>query len=260
MVYEKLLYELKESVAVIRLNDPATLNAMSDVMGAELLHAFRRAEQEARAILLTSTGRAFCSGANLSDDTFDLDDPHRDVGTGLQNIYNPLLLDMRASRLPVIAAIKGAADGVGCGIACAADMIVAGESAFFFPAFRHVGLSPDGGISYMLAKSIGRVRAMELMLLGRKLPAVEALQWGLINRVVADEAVEDEGLKLAMELACGPSSLALIKEAAWSANEAPLAEQLQRERALQRDAGRSSDFLEGVQSFREKRKAAFTNR
>jgi len=114
MVYEKLLYELKESVAVIRLNDPATLNAMSDVMGAELLHAFRRAEQEARAVLLTSMGRAFCSGANLSDDTFDLDDPHRDVGTGLQNIYNPLLLDMRASRLPVIAAIKGAAAGVGC--------------------------------------------------------------------------------------------------------------------------------------------------
>ena len=260
MAYEKLLYELKESVAVIRLNDPATLNAMSDVMGAELLHAFRRAEQEARAVLLTSMGRAFCSGANLSDDTFDLDDPHRDVGTGLQNIYNPLLLDMRASRLLVIAAIKGAAAGVGCGIACAADMIVAGESAFFFPAFRHVGLSPDGGISYMLAKSIGRVRAMELMLLGRKLPAVEALQWGLINRVVTDEAVEDEGLKLAMELASGPSSLALIKEAAWSANEVPLAEQLQRERALQRDAGRSSDFLEGVQSFREKRKAAFTNR
>jgi len=260
MAYEKLLYELKQSVAVIRLNDPATLNAMSDFMGAELLHAFRRAEREARAVLLTSTGRAFCSGANLSDDTFDLGDPHRDVGTGLQNIYNPLLLDMRASRLPVIAAIKGAAAGVGCGIACAADMIIAGESAFFFPAFRHVGLSPDGGISYMLAKSIGRVRAMDLMLLGRKLPAAEALQWGLINRVVADEAVEGEGLKLATELAAGPSSLALIKEAAWAANEAPLADQLQRERALQRDAGRSSDFLEGVQSFREKRKAAFTGR
>jgi 2-(1,2-epoxy-1,2-dihydrophenyl)acetyl-CoA isomerase len=139
-------------------------------------------------------------------------------------------------------------------------MIIAGESAFFFPAFRHVGLSPDGGISYMLAKSIGRVRAMELMLLGRKLPAVDALKWGLINQVVADETVEDEGLKLAIELAAGPASLALIKEAAWAANEAPLADQLQRERALQRDAGRSSDFLEGVRSFREKRKAAFTGR
>jgi len=260
MAYEKLLYELNESVAIIRLNDPATLNAMSDVMGAELLHAFRRAEQEAKAILLTSVGRGFCSGANLSDNTFDLDDPHRDVGVGLQNIYNPLLLDMRASRLPVIAAVKGAAAGVGCGIACAADMIIAGEGAFFFPAFRHVGLSPDGGISYMLARSIGRVRAMELMMLGLKLKAPEALQWGLINRVVADEAVEEEGLKLAIELAAGPSSLALIKEAAWAAVEAPFAEQLQRERALQREAGRSSDFLEGIHSFRERRKANFSCR
>jgi len=260
MVYEKLLYELNESVAIIRLNDPATLNAMSDFMGAELLHAFRRAEQEAKAVLLTSVGRAFCSGANLSDNTFDLDDPHRDVGQGLQNIYNPLLLDMRASRLPIVAAVKGAAAGVGCGIACAADMIIAGEGAFFFPAFRHVGLSPDGGISYMLAKSIGRVRAMELMMLGLKLRAPEALQWGLINRVVADEAVEKEGLKLATELAAGPSSLALIKEATWAAVEATLAEQLQRERALQRDAGRSSDFLEGIHSFREKRKATFIGR
>jgi len=205
-------------------------------------------------------GRAFCSGANLSDNTFDLNDPHRDVGVGLQNIYNPLLLDMRASRLPIIAAVKGAAAGVGCGIACAADMIIAGEGAFFFPAFRHVGLSPDGGISYMLARSIGRVRAMELMMLGLKLQAPEALRWGLINRVVADEAVEEEGLRLAIELAAGPSSLALIKEAAWAAVEAPLAEQLQRERALQRDAGRSSDFLEGIHSFRERRKATFIGR
>jgi len=260
MAYEKLLYELNESVAIIRLNDPATLNAMSDFMGAELLHAFRRAEQEAKAVLLTSVGRAFCSGANLSDNTFDLNDPHRDVGVGLQNIYNPLLLDMRASRLPIIAAVKGAAAGVGCGIACAADMIIAGEGAFFFPAFRHVGLSPDGGISYMLARSIGRVRAMELMMLGLKLQAPEALRWGLINRVVADEAVEEEGLRLAIELAAGPSSLALIKEAAWAAVEAPLAEQLQRERALQRDAGRSSDFLEGIHSFRERRKATFIGR
>jgi len=101
MSYEKLQYELVGSVAVLRLNDPATLNAMSDFMGAELLHAVRRAEQEAKAVLLTSVGRAFCSGANLSDATFDLDDPQRDVGVGLQNIYNPLLLEMRASALPI---------------------------------------------------------------------------------------------------------------------------------------------------------------
>jgi 2-(1,2-epoxy-1,2-dihydrophenyl)acetyl-CoA isomerase len=243
VTYQKLLYEMVGSVGVIRLNDPATLNAMSDDMGAELLDAVRRAEREARAILLTSVGRAFSSGANLSDNTFDLDDPHRDIGVGLQNIYNPLLLDMRASKLPIVAAVKGAAAGVGCGIACAADMIVAGESAFFYPAFRHVGLSPDGG-----------------MLQGLKLKAPEALQWGLINRVVPDDAVEDEGLKLAAALANGPCSLAMIKEAAWAALDAPLADQLQLERTLQRDAGRTADFAEGVSSFRERRPATFTGR
>jgi len=260
VTYEKLLYEMVGSVGVIRLNDPGTLNAMSDFMGAELLDAVRRAEREARAILLTSVGRAFCSGANMADNTFDLDDPHRDIGVGLQNIYNPLLLDMRASKLPIVAAVKGAAAGVGCGIACAADMIIAGESAFFFPAFRHVGVSPDGGISYMLAKSIGRVRTMELMLLGSKLKAREALQWGLINRVVADDVVEVEGLKLAATLAEGPCSLAMIKEAAWAALDAPLADQLQLERTLQRDAGRTADFVEGVRGFRERRPPKFTGR
>jgi len=260
VAYENILYEMVGDVAAIRLNDPATLNAMSDYMGAELLDAIRRAEREAKAILLTSVGRAFSSGANLSDQTFDLDDPHRDVGLGLQNIYNPMLLDMRKSALPIIAAVKGAAVGVGCGIACSADLIVAGEKAFFFPAFRHVGLSPDGGLSYMLVRAIGRVRAMELMLLGRRLPAPEALEWGLVNYVVPDDQVEDKGMELATSLAAGPRSIAFIKQAAWAALDASLAEQVQLERELQRAAGRTEDFFEGVSSFRDGRQATFVGR
>lgn len=258
MTYERLIYEVVDDVAIVRLNDPATLNAMTDPIGADILDALHRAERDARAMVLTSVGRAFCSGANLADATFDLDDPHRDVAAGVRSIFNPLLLDMRSSKLPIIVAVKGVAAGVGCGIACAGDMIVAGESAFFFPAFRHVGLSPDGGMSYLLAKSIGRVRAMELMLLGTKLPARTALEWGLINRVVPDDRVEEEALALARALAAGPASLAAIKDAAWSACDLSLAEQLQRERQLQRASGRTADFTEGVAAYRDKRAARFT--
>lgn len=260
MTYEHLIYEMVGDVAVVRLNKPETLNAMTDPMGSEILVALHRAEREARALVLTSVGRAFCSGANLSDATFDLEDSDRDVAVGVRSIFNPLLLDMRASHLPIVTAVKGAAAGVGCGIACAGDMIVAGESAVFFPAFRHVGLSPDGGISYLLTKAIGRVRAMEMMLLGTKLPAALALEWGLVNRVVADDAVETEALSLATALATGPRSLAHIKDAAWAACDLSMPEQLQRERELQRASGRTSDFIEGVAAYRERRSPRFTGR
>lgn len=258
LTYDKLTYEIIGDVAVVRLNDPDTLNALTDPIGVEVMHALHRAETEAKAMLLTSVGRAFSSGANMADATFNLDDPHRDLGVGVHSIFNPLLLDMRSSRLPIVTAVKGPAAGVGCGLACSGDMIIAGESAFFFPAFRHVGLSPDGGISYLLTRAVGRVRAMEMMLLGTKLPAAKALEWGLINRVVPDDAVDDEALKLATALAAGPRSLGYIKDAAWAACDLPLAEQLQRERTLQRSAGQTADFVEGVSAYRDRRPAKFT--
>lgn len=257
MAYSKVLYEKIGDVAFIRLNDPAVLNAMSATLGEELLDALRRAENDARAILLGSVGRAFCSGANLGDGGFELDDPERDVGANLETVFNPMILEMRASKLPIVTAVRGTAAGVGCGIACAGDLIVAGEGAFFFQAFRHVGLTPDGGSTYLLSKAIGRVRAMEMMLLGTKLYGPQALEWGLVNRVVPDDKVDEEGLKLATELARGPRSLGLIKASAWAALESSLADQLETERGYQRDAGRTEDFVEGVASFREKRPAAF---
>ncbi len=253
-------YELIDDVAFLRLNDPATLNAMSAALGEMLRDAIRRAQSEARAILLGSEGRAFCSGANLAGGSVLLDDPDRDIGIELEEVFNPLILEMRASKVPIVTAIRGAAAGIGCAIACAGDLIVAGENAYFFQAFRQVGLVPDGGSTYFLAKAIGRVRAMEMMLLGTRLMAPQALEWGLINRVVPDDQVDEEGLKLATELASGPRSLGLIREAAWAALETPLEEQLGRERSLQRDACRTEDFVEGVMSFRDKRSPAFKGR
>jgi 2-(1,2-epoxy-1,2-dihydrophenyl)acetyl-CoA isomerase len=260
MAYSKVEYELVDQVAFVRLNDPDTLNAMSTTLGRELLDAVRRAGGEARALLIGSVGRAFSSGANLNEMDSPMKDPERDVGALLETIYNPLILEMRASKIPIVTAVRGPAAGVSCGIALAGDIIVAGEGAYFFQAFRHIGLVPDGGSAYLLAKSIGRVRAMEMMLLGTKLHAPKALEWGLINRVVPDDQVDETALAIARELAQGPSALGAIKESAWMALELPLEESLALERERQRSAGRSEDFVEGVAAFREKRPASFKGR
>jgi 2-(1,2-epoxy-1,2-dihydrophenyl)acetyl-CoA isomerase len=257
--YSKVLYEKVGDVAFIRLNDPDVLNATSVTLGEELREALKQAQGEARAILLGAVGRAFCAGGNLAQG-FDLTDPDRDAGIRVETIFNPLILEMRACELPIVTAVRGAAAGVGCGIACAGDIIVAGEGAFFYQAFCKVGLSPDGGSSYLLSKAIGRARAMEMMLLGAKLPAAKALDWGLVNRLVPDDQVDEEGLKLAAELAQGPRSLAFIKAAAWAGLESSLADQLDRERDFQRRAGRTEDFVEGVSSFKERRKPTFHGR
>lgn len=257
MSYEKLIYTIEGEVAIVRLNDPSNLNAMSAQMGVELLDAIARAQREARALLLSGMGRAFCSGANLAEGGMDIADPERDAGARLESTFNPMILALRDLEVPLVIGVRGAAAGVGCAIALAGDIIVTGESAYFYQAFRHVGLVPDGGSSYLLARAVGRVRAMEMMLLGERLPAAKALEWGLVTRIVADEAVDQTALDIATQLAAGPRSLRLIRKSAWAALDANLEEQLVRERTLQREAGRSHDFVEGVAAFREKRKPLF---
>jgi 2-(1,2-epoxy-1,2-dihydrophenyl)acetyl-CoA isomerase len=255
MTYEKITYELQDNVAIIRLNDPENLNAMSQTMAQEMHHALARGEREARAIYFTTAGRAFCAGANLA--LVDLGDPERDMGARLQALINPFILAVRDLNVPIVNGIRGAAVGVGVGLALCGDIIVASDNAFFFPAFRHVGLVADGGSSYLLSRAVGRVRAMEMMLLGEKLPAAKALEWGLVTRVAADDQLDAVSLEIARNLASGAGSLRIIRQQAWAALDASLEEQLVRERTGQRAAGRTADFAEGVAAFREKRKPTF---
>jgi 2-(1,2-epoxy-1,2-dihydrophenyl)acetyl-CoA isomerase len=247
--YENIDYSLTDEVAFIRLDNPNALNAFSKHMGGELNDALDRAAREARAVVLGSHGRAFSAGANLTSGDVDISQPDRDMGELLDEV------------LPLITAVRGAAAGVGCSIALMGDLIVAGRNAFFLQAFCNIGLVPDGGSAYLLARSVGRVRAMELMLLGERYPAEKAYEAGLVSRLVGDEEVDATALELAHKLAAGPTrALSMIRQAAWAALDASLDEQLERERHLQRDAGRTDDFVEGVQAFIDKRPARFTGK
>jgi 2-(1,2-epoxy-1,2-dihydrophenyl)acetyl-CoA isomerase len=251
-------YAKDGDVAILHLNQPETLNALSSAMGIALLEALSRAAHEARAILLSSRGRAFSSGANLTEGGMNLSDGQRDMGSRLDTIFNPIMRKIRDLPVPLVTAVRGAAAGVGCPLALMGDIIIAGRSAFFLQAFCNIGLVPDGGSAYVLSRAIGRVRAMELMLLGERYPAESALAAGLVSRVVDDDKVDETAVEIAQRLARGPTrTLALIRQSAWAALDSDLDAQLDRERALQREAGRTSDFIEGVTAFREKRKPQF---
>ena len=252
-------FEFKNNVANIRLNQPEILNAMSADMGQEIMTALEEGTRSARAIVLTGNGRAFCSGANLSGGgSVDLGDPNRDMGIRLEYLFNPMFLKIRDLPVPFITSVKGPVVGFGCALALMGDIIVAGESAFFLQSFCNIGLVPDGGAAYLLSKSIGRVKAMELMLLGERYPAPKAYEDGLVTRLVADEDLATTTQNIAEKLADGPSlSLKLIRQSAWAALDSSFSDQLARERNLQRDAGRSAEFVEGATAFREKRKANY---
>lgn len=259
MEYTKILYEQAGDVAIVRLNAPEVLNAVDERMMEELDHAVDRAASTARALLLTGTGRAFCAGANLSGGTPADEEALPDLGATLETVINPLMVKFSRLPIPFLTAVRGAAAGVGCSLALAADIIVASESAYFLQAFAKIGLVPDGGSTWLLNRAVGRARAMEMMLLADRLPAARALEWGLINRVTDEEGLEATALKLATTLAAGPTrSLAMIREAAWAATDQSWQDALATERRLQREAGRTADHKEGVAAFMEGRPAQFT--
>lgn len=257
MDYKLITYAVQDGVARIALDDAATMNAVGPEMGLELVDAFDRAANEARAVLLTGEGKAFSSGGNLATAAAMLDDPRRDFGEQLDVSLNAVLIAIKRLEMPVVTAVRGAAAGYGAGLAAAGDIVIMGESSYFYLAFRHVGLVADGGATWLLSKAIGRVRAMQLMLLGEKLKADRALEWGLATKVVPDDELDDAAMTMARELAAGPRSLGMMKRMAWDALDASFETALTTERRLQRDAGRSEDFVEGVTAFGEKRKPSF---
>ena len=263
MDFEKIAYEVDGDIALIAFNDPATLNACGIDTAEELLLAFEQAADAARCTILTGNGRGFCSGANLSGDVAGSSKQRGkpDAGKALDSHYNPLIMAMREHPHPVITAVNGPAAGVGCSIGLMGDLVVAAESAYFLQAFRRIGLVPDGGSTWILPRTIGRVRAMEMALLGDKVPAATALEWGLVNQVVADDALMDTARGLADRLAKGPTqALATMRGLIWSGTEQDLSDQLHSERVAQRIAGRTDDFREGVTAFLEKRPAVFTGK
>ena len=275
MQLDLLKYETEGGIATISFNDPDALNAMSMPMLKSLdiaLADVANPENGIRCLVLTGEGRGFCAGANIGgmdkadsgngDNTKESHGPNGlpDAGAGLERVYHPLLRQLRHLPCPIVSAVNGPCAGVGMSFALMGDMVLAGKSAFFLQAFRGIGLVPDGGATYILPRLVGMARAKELAIMGERLPAETALEWGLINRVYDDADLMDEAHKLAGELAKGPFSLGLIRKLIWDSVDASYEEQLNNERWAQQMAGRSGDSAEGVRAFAEKRPADFKGR
>ncbi|MDQ7028948.1 MAG: enoyl-CoA hydratase-related protein [Ardenticatenia bacterium] len=264
MAYETLLYAKEDGVLTITLNRPDKLNAANDTMLNELQEAFKQAgrDEEVRAVILTGAGRGFCAGQDLASVEERLHGGGRmDYGAHLRHTYNPLILRIRRLPKPVIAAVNGVAAGAGMSLVMACDLRVAAESASFLQAFVRVGLVPDSGSTWMLPRLIGMARATELMLTGRRISAQEALDWGLINKVVPDNALMEEVNTLAGELAKAPTKvIGYIKRALDFAATRPLDEALEYEADMQELAGRTEDHLEGLRAFLEKRPPTYRGR
>jgi 2-(1,2-epoxy-1,2-dihydrophenyl)acetyl-CoA isomerase len=259
---ETVKLEVASGVARIVLNRPEALNAWTRQLGEDMLSALNKAagDSDVRAIVFTGEGRAFSSGADLKAGAGELGaDGKPDVRTRLRTVYHPLILGMRTVPKPVIAAVNGPAVGIGCSLALAADLIVAGESAYFLLAFVNIGLSLDGGASLALPARVGHARAFEIAYLGERIAAAQALEWGLINRVVPDEELDDAVEALAERLASGPpGSYANIKRTINDRLYAGFEDLLDLEAALQQERAESQDFVEGVLAFMQKRPANFT--
>lgn len=261
MEFERAKLDIEDGIATLTLNHPEVMNAVSLEMLQGLSDAMDAVEDPAnnvRCLVMTGEGRGFCTGANLqSGGSGDNVAKRPDAGSALETAYHPFLRRLRNLPVPFITSVNGPAAGVGMSFALMGDMVLCAKSAYFLQAFRRIGLVPDGGSTWLLPRLVGRARAMELSLMGEKLPAETALQWGLINRVFEDGELAAETNKIARQLADGPFSLGLIRKLYWESDDNTYEEQLNLERQLQRSAGRSADFKEGVRAFLEKRPADF---
>jgi len=247
--------------ARILLNRPDALNAWNEQFGNDLRDAVSTVagDDSIRAVLITGAGRGFSSGADLKEQRGSGEDGLPDLSARLKEIYHPIITELREMPKPVVSAVNGPAVGIGCSLALAADLIVAAESAYFLLAFVNIGLVPDGGSTAFIPARVGYARAAEMAMLGERVPAQKALDWGLINQVVADGELEAVSGALLERLANGPTrSYAGSKRLLNRRLYAELAGQLDAEAEAQRDQGQSKDFVEGVIAFVEKREPNFT--
>jgi 2-(1,2-epoxy-1,2-dihydrophenyl)acetyl-CoA isomerase len=262
--YETVTVTRDGAATTIALNRPDALNAWNRRLGADLLAALHEAanDEATRAVRLTGTGRAFSSGADLRDVT-SMEEERREDGTPdierlLHERYHPIITLVREMEKPVLGSVNGPAAGIGASLALACDLVIAAESAYFLLAFINIGLVPDGGSSLLVPSRVGFARAAEMAMLGERVPAPQALEWGLINRVAPDDAFASESDALLDRLARGPTRAyagAKRQLNAWVFG--PMRDQLALEASVQQEMAGSGDFVEGVNAFLERRAATF---
>jgi 2-(1,2-epoxy-1,2-dihydrophenyl)acetyl-CoA isomerase len=258
LAYEHILVETADDVTTITLNRPERLNACPPDMAVEIRDVLAD-PGAARAILITGAGRAFCSGADLAGRGDQSIGGGRGAYDSLTLSYNPLMMEFTRCPVPIVTAVNGPAAGIGCSIALASDFAIAGNSAYFLQAFVNIGLVPDGGASWMLPRLVGKARATEMMLLGEKIRAEKAAEWGLIYRTVEDTDLLVEAQALAQRLAKGPTlALGVMRQNIAKSLELGYAGALHNEAEGQRMASDSKDAVEGAVSFLQKRKAEFS--
>ncbi len=263
MSYDNILFGIDGGVARLTLNRPEKLNSFTAAMHEEVRSAIARTSSEpgVRVLLLTGAGRGFCAGQDLGDPAVSADASPVDLGDSVERFYAPLVLSLRALPMPVVCAVNGVAAGAGANLALACDLVLATRSASFIQSFARLGLIPDTGGTYFLPRLVGNARALGLALLGDKLTAGQAADWGLIWKCVDDEAFNAEVEKLIAHLAQAPTrGLALTKQALYASPQNSLQAQLDFERDSMRELGRSADYREGVDAFLAKRSPVFHGR
>jgi 2-(1,2-epoxy-1,2-dihydrophenyl)acetyl-CoA isomerase len=259
--YETIIWEQTGAVGRVTMNRPDSLNAWTPVFGRELRQVLEgeAASGSVRAVLITGAGRGFSSGADLKSGFEPAGDGMPDLGGELRDIYHPVIAAVRRIEKPVVAAVNGPAVGIGCSLALACDLIMAAESAFFGLAFVNIGLMPDGGSTAFVPPAVGRARAFQMAMLGERIPAPQALEWGLVNWVHPDDRLMAEAEELVARMAAGPTrSYASSKRALNRFIYGDLDAQLDLEAELQHALARTNDFAEGTAAFIEKRAPAYT--
>jgi 2-(1,2-epoxy-1,2-dihydrophenyl)acetyl-CoA isomerase len=264
MNHQCILFEVSEGVARLTLNRPERLNSFNVLMHSEVrevLSTLEEGSSGARVLVLTGAGRGFCAGQDLGDRAVAPGGEGADLGASIDKYYKPLVLALRSLPMPVIAAVNGVAAGAGANIALACDLVIAARSASFVQAFSRLGLVPDSGGTWFLPRLVGTARAMGLALLGEKLSAEQAAQWGLIWKCVEDVELASLVDALARQLAVAPTlGIARTKQAMYGGWSRTLEQQLDVEREYQRELGHTADYAEGVAAFGEKRPPRFVGR